>query len=121
MNLLAVLALTSSLIWTGAVDKHEMPDPDILFKTGDIALDNWPYCDFFVIHTDHGFSLAMWQSGMWIFGEGDDVYGPADQVGQQSILLAGTIMSGQMTVEIEAVEVSLAVAQAAFYKRCKVE
>jgi len=120
MNFLIVLALTLSLTWTGAVDEHEMRDPDILARTGDIALDNWPFCDFFVIHTDHGFSLAMWQSGMWIFGEGDDVYGPADQVGRQSILLAGTITSGQMTVEIEAVGASLAAAQAAFYKRCKV-
>jgi len=40
--------------------------------------------------------------------------------GRQSILLAGIIVSGQMTVEIEAVGVDLAQAQAAFYKRCKI-
>jgi hypothetical protein len=108
-------------MWTGVVDEHEALNPDILSKTGDIALDDWPFCDFFVIHTDHGFSLALWQSGMWIFGEGDDVYGPADQVGQQSILLADIVMSGPMTVQIEAVGVSLPRAQAAFYKRCKVQ
>lgn len=119
MNLLPVVALTASLMWIGAVE-HEIPDPEVLSKTGDVALDNWPYCDFFVIRTGEGFSLALWQSGMWIFGEGDDVYGPATQVGRQSILLAGTIMSGQMTIKIEAVGVSLAAAQAAFYKRCKV-
>jgi hypothetical protein len=59
--------------------------------------------------------------GMWIFGEGDGVYGLANHIGSQSILLAGIVMSGQMTVEIEAVGVSLPRAQAAFYKHGKIE
>jgi hypothetical protein len=120
MNLLAVLAITSSVSLTGASDDHPLPDPDVLAKMGDVALDNWPQCDFFVVHTKQGFSLVMWRSGMWVFGEGDDVYGRADRIGPQSILLAGPILSGQMNVEIEAVGVDLSTAQDAFYKRCKI-
>ena len=120
MNLLAALAVACSVPIFGAGDERTPLDPISMFQTGDVALDNWPHCDFFVVHTAHQFSLVMWQSGMWIFGEGDHVYGPANQVGLQSILLAGIIMSGQMTVAIEAVGVDLAQAQAAFYKRCKI-
>jgi hypothetical protein len=121
MNLLAILAITYGIPFVVAGDKRPLSDPAALYRTGDVALDNWPNCDFFVVHTAHGFSLAMWQSGMWIFGEGDQVYGLANHVGQQSILLAGMVMSGQMTVEIEAVGVDLPHAQAAFYKRCKIQ
>jgi hypothetical protein len=120
MNLLAVLAVACSIPMFGVGDERSPSDPSPIVQTGDVALDDWPNCDFFVVHTAHGFSLVLWHSGMWIFGEGDYVYGPANQIGRQSILLSGIVMSGQMTVEIEAVGVDLPDAQAAFYKRCKI-
>ena len=119
MNLLAIVTLTA-LTLAGTHQERQLPEHDELAKTGDVALDDWPMCDFFVVHTSRGFALVMWQSGLWIFGEGDDVYGLADRVGRQTILLAGPILSGQMTVDIEATGVDLADAQAAFYKRCKI-
>jgi hypothetical protein len=120
MNLLAALAIACSVPLLQVGEEHSLVDPSSMTQTGDVALDDWPNCNFFVVHTEQGFSLVMWQSGMWIFGEGDQVYGHANQIGQQSILLAGIVMSGHMTVEIEAVGVDLARAQAAFYKRCKI-
>ena len=97
MNLLAVLAITSSVSLMGAGDDHSWPEPDVLAKMGDVALDNWPHCDFSSSIRSMA-SLAMWKSGMWVFGEGDDVYGSADRIGPQSILLAGPGLSGQMNV-----------------------
>ena len=93
----------------------------ILFKSGDIALDNWPFCDFFVVHTKDGFALMLWQRGMGVYGEGDDIYGLTDRTGQQTVLVASEIVSGHMSVNVEVNGVNLPHAQAAFYKRCKIQ
>jgi hypothetical protein len=43
------------------------PKPDLTYRTGDIALSDWPFCAFLVIHTPKGFALVVWQDGMWFF------------------------------------------------------
>jgi hypothetical protein len=120
MNLLAVLALTSSVSLAGADGETPSAEFEPLIGMGDVALDNWPFCDFFVVHTDQGFALARWQSGLWTFTEGDHVYGLADRPGQQTIWLSGPILSGEMIVDLEAVRVDLPTAQDTFYRRCKI-
>jgi hypothetical protein len=94
-------------------------DLDLTRVTGEVALDDWPFCDFLVVHTDRGFSLVTWQSGLWTFGEGDRVYGPVQHSGPQTILIAGPVLSGEMMVDVEEVGVDLQHAQSSFYTRCK--
>ena len=100
---------------------HPADTIDLSRAIGEVALDDWPHCNFLVVRTQRGFSLATWQSGLWTFGEGDRVYGPVDRAGLQMIAVAGPVMSGEMSVEVEEVGVDLARAQSVFYKRCKIE
>jgi hypothetical protein len=101
--------------WAGAPPQK----PDLTHSTGVIALGDWPVCDFLVIQTLKGFVLATWKSGMWFFEEGDVIHGSLDQVGAHKIHGTGSVMSGEMTVEIEGVAVDLRQAQEAYYRRCK--
>jgi len=118
-----VVVLATCLGWlplTIAENEGRSLDADVLYRAGDVALDDWPSCDFFVVHTQHGFSLMEWQRGSGIFGEGDDIYGLTDHTGLQTVLVASLILSGQISIRVEAVGLDLPHAQAAFYKRCKV-
>jgi hypothetical protein len=91
---------------------------DLTRRTGEIALADWPVCNFFIIDAKGGFSLATWQSGLWWWEENDAVYGPVEGAGTHTILVAGRVMSGEMTVEFEETGADLRRAQKVYYKRC---
>lgn len=116
MGLAPILAAATSLFLICEADAVR---PDLKRSTGEIALADWPSCNFFIIHSPHGFAPVTWPSGMWFFDEGDLVYGALDQSGIRLLHTAGTVMTGEMTVEIEEVGADLRRAQRAFYKRCK--
>jgi hypothetical protein len=120
VNVAPVLAAVTSLFFMCEEDVVP-PNPDLTRSTGQIALADWPFCDFFIIHTSDGFALVTWQRGMWFFEEGDVVYGALDQSGVRSLHVAGHVMSGEVTVGLEEVGTDLRRAQKAFYKRCKIE
>lgn len=103
-----------------SADETPRYEPDLEAKSGTIALSDWPFCDFFVIDTGHGFALVQWASGMWIFDEADPVLGRVDRTGVQTIHVDGLITAGDMTVNVEEVGVDLRLAQRAFYRRCKI-
>jgi hypothetical protein len=93
-------------------------DFDLTRRTGEIALANWPDCNSLVIETENGFSLGMWVSGYWMWDESDRVYGPANQVGRQTVLVVGWVMSGEMTLDLEETGTDLKRAQKFYYSRC---
>lgn len=94
------------------------PGPDLPRRTGEIALANWPECEFFVIETKRGFSLATWKSGLWFWDDADRIYGPVEETGRHILLVVGPVMSGEMAVEFEETGVDLRRAQTAYYNRC---
>jgi hypothetical protein len=91
---------------------------DLTRSTGEVVLGHWPDCAFLVIETKDSFSLTTWVSGLWSWDEGDRVYGPADQMGRQTVLVVGEVMSGDMTLDIEETTTDSRRAQKAYYKRC---
>jgi hypothetical protein len=91
---------------------------DLTRATGEVALGHWPDCSFLVIETKDGLSLATWVSGLWTWDEGDRVYGPADQTGRQTVLVVGTVMSGEMTLDIEEITTDIRRAQKRYHKLC---
>ena len=93
-------------------------DIDLLHPTGEVALDDWPFCDVFVIRSGDDFSLARWRSGMWFWGEADTIFGQAYRAGLQVLFLAGAVMSGEMTVLIEETGLDLRRAQDTYRARC---
>jgi hypothetical protein len=48
-------------------------DPSV---RGEVALTETPFCAFFVVATDRGFSFLRWTGGLLVFAEGDRVVGP---------------------------------------------
>ena len=91
---------------------------------GEIALTDTPFCPFFVVHTDRGFSLLRWRGEMEIFAEGDRVRGVLHATGLQQIelllepkLLAAVGPSFTLA-EIERSAVDLSEAQAAYFRAC---
>jgi hypothetical protein len=118
LGLAPILIVGTCLFLLGGAGASPL-EPDLTHTTGVIALADWPFCDFLVIKTHEGFVLAMWKSGMWFFEEGVAIHGSLDQVGAHTIHETGSIMSGEMTVEIEEVAVDLRQAQKAYYRRCK--
>ena len=110
-----VLALTLLLNPSAALAQSPF---DLTRSTGEVVLGHWPDCTFLVIEAKGGFSLATWVSGLWTWDEGDRVYGPADQVGRQTVLVVGMVMSGEMTLDIEEITTDIRRAQKRYYKRC---
>jgi hypothetical protein len=82
---------------------------------GEVALTETPFCAFFVVATDRGFSFLRWTGGLLVFAEGDRVVGPLLTPGRQSVEVEG---EGSITVEVEAVVPDLSGAQHAFHGRC---
>ena len=84
--------------------------------SGKIVLDYKPFCQHFVIETEEGFRLAVWEDGTLFFGEDDTVTGPLHTRGRQSIEVAGR---GSMEVMIEDWFADPVSAQQAFRSRCQ--
>ncbi len=90
---------------------------DLASTRGEVALEHTPFCEFFVVHTERGFSLLDWRGGQYVIAEGDDVLGPLHSLGVQTITIAG---EAEMRAMVEEWGVNLLRAQSAFYRRCKV-
>ena len=84
--------------------------------SGKIVLDYKPFCQHFVIETEEGFRLAVWEDGTLFFGEDDTVTGPLHTRGRQSIEVAGR---GAMEAMIGDWFADLAGAQQAFRSHCQ--
>jgi hypothetical protein len=83
--------------------------------TGTIVLDYKPFCQSFVVQTERGFMLLLWEDGTLFFGEGDTVTGPLHTQGLRSIEVADR---GKMEVRVETWFADIAAAQTAFRERC---
>jgi hypothetical protein len=83
--------------------------------TGVVALDYSPFCEFFIVATDRGFSLLHWEGGLYVFAEGDQVRGPLHSLGVQQFEFNE---HDPMKARVEAFGASLADARRAFYTRC---
>lgn len=83
---------------------------------GEVALEYSPFCSFFVVRTQRGFSLLSWRGGLEVFSEGDLVEGPLHRHGAATI---GILDHGEMEAMIEDWGVDLKRAQNTFYSRCK--
>ena len=83
--------------------------------TGTIVLDFKPFCQTFVVQTERGFVLFMWEDGTLFFGEGDTLVGPLHTKGLQSVEVVGR---GEMVVRFETWTPDLRSAQEIFQARC---
>lgn len=83
--------------------------------TGTVVLDFKPFCQTFIVQTEHGFVVLEWEDGTLFFGEGDSLTGPLHTMGLQSLNVEGR---GQMTVRYETWLPDLAAAQQVFRERC---
>jgi hypothetical protein len=119
MSIAPIIGAAVCLVLAGEMEPVP-PEPDLTRSTGAVALADWPFCNFLVLQTPKGFALAMWKSGIWFFEETDVVHGSLDGIGAHTIHVTGSVMSGEMTVDIEEAGTDLRSAQKAYYKRCKI-
>jgi hypothetical protein len=82
---------------------------------GEVALTDSPFCEFFVVGTERGFSLLDWRGGLYVIVEGDLLGGPLNNTGLHVFAFD---RDGQMKAQIEEVGVNLSRAQEAYYSRC---
>ena len=82
---------------------------------GVVALTDSPFCEFFVVKTDRGFSLLDWRGGLYVFSEGDLVSGPLTTKGVHTFAFEGP---RDMRAHVEEADVDLARARLAYYARC---
>jgi hypothetical protein len=87
-----------------------------------VALSDSPSCQFLIIHTPTGFSLAWWRRGFHLFAEGDAVQGETSKTGIHDLEVVpdpsfGEI-GGQFVVEIVETGANLQRAQTVFYRVC---
>jgi hypothetical protein len=85
---------------------------------GEIVLTDSPFCEFFVVLTDRGFSLLDWRAGMYVFAEGDRVRGALHEKGRQEIEI---INLARLTAMVEASGVAAEEARKTYYRRCKLD
>ena len=116
-HLVGALSLCLALLHDPSAALAQSPF-DLTRSTGEVVLGHWPDCSFLIIETKDSFSLATWVSGLWTWDEGDRVYGPADRAGRQTVLVVGTVMSGEMTLDVEEITTDTRRAQKRYYKRC---
>ena len=121
-TVIAVMALLAGLNATLAEHEHDLSEP--LPVEGEIALTDTPFCGFFVVETDHGFSLLRWRGEMEVFAEGDHVRGPLHATGLQRIehvlephvlAAAGPLFT---IAQVDEWGVSLRQAQDAYQRHC---
>ncbi|MGF9764210.1 hypothetical protein AAII07_54825 [Microvirga sp. 0TCS3.31] len=83
--------------------------------TGTVVLDFKPFCQTFIVQTEHGFVVLEWEDGTLFFGEGDSLIGPLHTRGLQSLSVEGR---GTMTARFETSIPDLAAAQQVFREQC---
>jgi len=83
--------------------------------TGTVVLDFKPFCQNFVVKTEQGFVVLLWEDGTMFFGEGDTLVGPLHTQGAQLVEAEGR---GVMTVRFEGLLPDLQAAQQVFRERC---
>lgn len=83
--------------------------------TGTVVLDFKPFCQDFVVKTEEGFAILLWEDGTLFFGEGDTLVGPFHTQGSQLIEAEGR---GVMTARPEGVLPDFQTAQQVFRARC---
>ena len=83
--------------------------------TGTVVLDFKPFCQNFVVKTEQGFVVLLWEDGTLFFGEGDTLVGPLHTQGPQLIEAEGR---GVMTARFEGLLPDLQAAQQVFRERC---
>ncbi len=81
--LLAVAVLWASMSPALPGHEHDLTEPAPV--EGEIVLTDTPFCGFFVVETDQGFSLLRWRGEMEVFAEGDHVRGSLHARGLQTI------------------------------------
>jgi hypothetical protein len=102
--------------------EHDLSRPDPI--QGEIVLTDTPFCGYFVVETDQGFSLLRWRGEMEVFAEGDKVQGPLHAAGLQRIehvlepRLLAAIGPLFTLVQIDDWGVDLRRAQEAYYEHC---
>jgi hypothetical protein len=82
---------------------------------GEVTLTDSPFCEFFVVGTERGFSLLDWRGGLYVIVEGDLLGGPLNNTGLHVFAFD---RDGQMKAQVEEVGVNLSRAQEAYYSRC---
>jgi hypothetical protein len=110
---IAAAALGSSYLVAPALAHRGMVDP-----SGEIVLSDWPFCETFVLRGPHGFSVAHWMDGIWVFARGDEVYGRADVVGRHTLLSVGRVTAGRLVIEVDAVFADRRQAERTFWQHC---
>ncbi len=103
------LGFASALLGLTLTDPHA---PDL---TGMVVLDFKPFCQNFIVQTEQGFAILLWEDGTVFFGEGDTVVGPLHTRGPQRIEARGR---GVMTARFEGLLPDLQTAQQVFRERC---
>ena len=92
-----------------------LTDPHTPSLTGTVVLDFKPFCQNFIVRTEQGFAILLWEDGTVFFGEGDMVVGPLHTRGPQRIEAKGR---GVMTARFEGLLPDLQTAQKVFRERC---
>ena len=122
-----LVLLAGALLWVSAspaLSGHERDLAEPAPVEGDIALTDSPFCGFFVVETEHGFSLLRWRGEMEVFAEGDHVRGPLHARGLQRIehvlephvlAAAGPLFT---VAQVDEWGVSLRQAQGAYQRHC---
>ena len=82
---------------------------------GEVAVTDSPFCEFFVVGTERGFSLLDWRGGLYVIVEGDLLGGPLNNTGLHVFAFDS---SGEMRAHVEEVGVNLTRAQDSYYSRC---
>lgn len=90
-------------------------DPRAPKLTGTVVLDFKPFCQDFVVRTEQGFVVLLWEDGTLFFGEGDTLVGPLHTQGSQLIEAEGR---GVMTARFEGLLPDIETAQQVFRERC---
>lgn len=103
------LGFASALLGLTLVDRRA---PKL---TGTVVLDFKPFCQDFVVKTEKGFVVLLWEDGTLFFGEGDTLVGPMHTQGSQLIEAEGR---GVMTARFEGLLPDLGTAQRVFRERC---
>jgi len=71
-----------------------------------------------VIEGLHGYSVAHYRDGIWVFARGDEVFGHFDLPGSQEIVSIGRVTLGSMIVEIRRITRDPSEAEALFREAC---
>jgi hypothetical protein len=103
------LGFASALLGLSLIDQRASK------LTGTVVLDFKPFCQNFVVETEQGFAVLLWEDGTLFFGEGDTLVGPLHSQGSHLVEAGGR---GVMTARFVGLLPDLATAQQVFRERC---